>query len=235
VNRLRNAALAAAFLLAGCRSSAPPVAPLAAAGPLDAWQQLVAFRDGSIESHARMRVVDGDRTRSFSATIASGGNRFSLTAFTPVGSSAFTIYGDGSSVVFVDHVHFAYWKGEFVDLAQRLRLPSTDLVAADLGWLLMGIPAGEAGGRCAVDEPGCIAGEGIEYRVGAAGLERVTLASGVTIAYDPAAFPPSRVVLSGNDGRRLEIDHQETHRAARPPKPPDLARYRCCLEPTMAQ
>lgn len=233
MRRLRNAALTAALLIAGCRTATPEIAPLTAVGPPEAWQQLVALRGGTIESHARMRVVDGDRRRSFSATLAAGENRFSLTAFTPVGTAAFTIYGEGEKVVFADHIHYAYWKGDFADLARRLRLPSTELGAADLGWLLMGVPAGGDSSPCTSGDSGCIAGPGMEYRVGAAGLEGVTLDGGVTIGYDPPSFPPARVVMSGGDGRSLELEHNETRHAPKPPQPPDLTRYRCCLDPSL--
>lgn len=233
MSRLSSAAVAAALLLAGCRTPAPEIAPLTAAGPPEAWQQLVALRDGTIESHARMRIVDGERRRSFSAALAAGENRFSLTAFTPVGTAAFTIYGEGHQVVFADHVHYAYWKGEFADLARRLRLPATQLGAADIGWLLMGVPAGGESSPCASGNPGCIAGRGMEYRVGAAGLEAVTFDGGVTIAYEPPSFPAARVVMSGSDGRSLEIEHNETRHATKPPQAPDLTRYRCCLDPSL--
>lgn len=101
-----------AILLAGCRSTQPAnEVPLAAGASLE---QVHAIR-----SLLRVRATHGDRTQSFKAQllVQPATHRVQLVAYTPLNTSAATLYADGDRVVFLNHVDHTAWEGSANDVA----------------------------------------------------------------------------------------------------------------------
>jgi hypothetical protein len=94
-------------VLAACRSTAPS----ANETPLQPGQSLDSVH--SIRSLMRVRATNGDRTESFKAQllVEPATKRVELTAYTPVGTSAMTIFADGDRVTFLNHVDRTAWEG----------------------------------------------------------------------------------------------------------------------------
>jgi hypothetical protein len=64
-------------------------------------------------------------------------------------------------------------------------------------------------------------------------LGRRTTFPGVTITYDPAAFPPKHVTVT-HGSQRLEIDHLESVYTTAQVEEPAMPRgYRCCVPPRL--
>ena len=101
-----------AFLLLGCASSrSGNEAPFVAGTPLD---QVHAVRE-----LMRVRATHGERTESFKAQllVEPKASRVELTAYTPLGTSAMTLYADGDKVTFLNHVAQTQWSGKASDVA----------------------------------------------------------------------------------------------------------------------
>ena len=99
-------ALAVILLLAACRSAQPAnESPLAPGTPLD---QLHAIR-----TLMRVRATHGERTDSFKAQmlVEPATHRVELIAYTPLNTSAATLYADRDSVVFLNHIDRTAWQG----------------------------------------------------------------------------------------------------------------------------
>jgi hypothetical protein len=95
---------AAALLLAACRTARVDEAPLQAQ-PLESLH--------AIRTLVRVRATNGERTESFKAQmiVEPATQRIELTAYTPVGTSAMTLFADGDRVTFLDHVNRTSWEG----------------------------------------------------------------------------------------------------------------------------
>jgi hypothetical protein len=112
VARTSVCALLLLALFAGCRSTQPAnEAPLAPGTPLD---QVHAIR-----SLLRVRATHGDRTQSFKAQllVEPATHRVELVAYTPLNTSAATLYADRDLVVFLNHVEHTAWQGSAADVA----------------------------------------------------------------------------------------------------------------------
>ncbi|HEY2322684.1 MAG TPA: hypothetical protein VGJ82_07440 [Thermoanaerobaculia bacterium] len=101
-----------AFLVLGCASShTGNEAPFVAGTPLD---QVHAVRE-----LMRVRATHGERTESFKAQllVEPKTNRVELTAYTPLGTSAMTLYAEGDRVTFLNHIAQTQWTGNASDVA----------------------------------------------------------------------------------------------------------------------
>lgn len=99
-------ALVVILLLAACGSTrSANETPLAPGTPLD---QIHAIR-----TLMRVRATHGDRTDSFKAQmlVEPATHRVELTAYTPLNTSAATLYADRDQVVFLNHVDQTAWQG----------------------------------------------------------------------------------------------------------------------------
>lgn len=101
-----------AVLLAGCRSTQPanetPLAPGAALDQVHAVRALL-----------RVRATHGENTQSFKAQllVEPATRRVELIAYTPLNTSAATLYADGDRVVFLNHIERSAWQGSAHDVA----------------------------------------------------------------------------------------------------------------------
>ena len=183
-------ALGLALIAVSCRTGRPtgaPVASLTASSPEEAAAQLRSLRQsfGGMRSLMRVRATTNGRTQSFRAQLAvHDARRMELIAYTPVGTTALKMTADGDRITTDPPVApdaFAF-------------LRAAELTPAETGMLLLGLPPRD----------------GMDVEVRASGLASAT-AGGITVVYDPPAFPARRVVVTrGAD--RVEIEHEEVVR-----------------------
>lgn len=179
-----------ALIAVSCRTGRPagsPVAALTASTPEEAAAQLRARRAefGGMRSLMRVRATTGGKTQSFRAQLAVfDARRMELIAYTPVGTTAMTMKADGDRITTEPEVAPASF--DF--------LRATGLTPAETGMLLLGLPPRDD----------------VSVQVAPAGLATAA-AGGITVVYDPPAFPARRVVVTrGAD--RIEIEHDEVVR-----------------------
>src|SRR2546423_9712050 len=67
----------------------------------------------AIRELMRVRATHGERTESFRAQllVEPATRRIELTAYTPLGTSAMTLFADGDRVTFLNHVDRTAWEG----------------------------------------------------------------------------------------------------------------------------
>ncbi|HVE71575.1 MAG TPA: DUF3261 domain-containing protein [Thermoanaerobaculia bacterium] len=153
----------------------------------DAAAQLRAFRESfpGMRSLMRVRATTNGRTQSFRAQlVVHDARRMELIAYTPVGTTALKMKADGDRITTDPPVApdaFAF-------------LRAAELTPAETGMLLLGLPPRDD----------------MQVEVQASGLAAAT-AGGISVVYDPPAFPAKRVVVTrGAD--RIEIEHEEVVR-----------------------
>ena len=188
--RLRALLILAALMAVSCRTGRPtgaPVQPLSATSAEEAAAQLRQRRAdfGGMRSLMRVRATANGRTQSFRAQlVVHDPRRMELIAYTPVGTTALKMKADGDRVTSEPEVA----PGAF----ELLRMAG--LTPAESGMLLLGLPPRE----------------GLEIEVRPEGLASATV-GGISVVYDPPAFPARRVVVTrGAD--RVEIEHEEVVR-----------------------
>jgi len=103
----RAVSLCALLLVAACRSTAPS----ANETPLAPGQTLDTIR--TIRALMRVKATNGERTETFRAQllVEPSTQRVELTAYTPVGTTAMTLYADGDRVTYLDHINRIVWQG----------------------------------------------------------------------------------------------------------------------------
>jgi len=183
----RYVALLAVLAVMACRTGRPsgaPVAPLTAPTREAAMAQLQERRAQfhGMKSLMRVRATRNGQTQSFRAQLAvHDPRRMELVAYTPVGTTALTLKANGNDVIADPPVPpdaFAF-------------LRAADLVPAEVGMLILGLPPRD-------DLP---------LEVAPAGLVSAS-AGGVTVTFDPPSFPAKHLVITrGSD--RIEIEHLE--------------------------
>ena len=189
--KLAAALLTTALLFTACRSTRPsgsPVTPLTATTAEEAMSQLrerrAEFR--GMKSLMRVRATVNGKTQSFRAQlIVHDAQRMELIAYTPVGTTALKMKAEGDRVTTDPAVapeSFAF-------------LRETGLTPAQMGMLLLGIPPADD--------------ERLDFAPG--GL--VSASPGrLTVQFDPPSFPARRVLVTSDNGDRIEIEHEEVVR-----------------------
>ena len=179
------------ILFAACRSTHPsgvPVEPLTSTTPAEAAAQLQERRESfrGMKSLMRVRATVGGKTQSFRAQlIVHDPQRMELIAYTPVGTTALKMKADGDRVTSDPPVApeaFAF-------------LQKAGVTPAQMGMWLMGLPPA--------------IGDMLNYE--ATGL-RSGHPSGLSIVFDPPVFPAKHVVVTSDNGDRIEIEHVEVVR-----------------------
>ena len=186
----RRALLLVVLFALSCRTGRPdgaPVAVLTAATAEEAAAQLRARRAEfrGMRSLMRVRATTNGKTQSFRAQLAvRDARRMELVAYTPVGTTALKMTADGDRITTDPDVAPASF--DF--------LRAAGLTPAETGMLLLGVPPRD----------------GMELEVRPEGLASAT-AGGISVVYDPPAFPARRLVVTrGAD--RVEIEHEEVVR-----------------------
>ena len=185
----RLAVLVGVFALS-CRTARPagvPIAPLTASTSEEAMAQLRERRADFhwMRSLMRVRATTNGKTQSFRAQLAvHDARRMELVAYTPVGTTAMKMKADGDRITTDPEV--APSSFDF--------LRAAELTPAETAMLLLGLPPNDE----------------VRVRVAATGLVSAT-AGGISVVYDPPAFPARNVVVTrGAD--RIEITHDEVVR-----------------------
>ena len=94
------------LLAAACRSTDVITTPITALDP------------NAIErSMMRIRATSGERTQSFRALLHASPSAMLLTAYTPLGTSAFRLYSAGDRVVFLNDLENTSWSGTPAEFA----------------------------------------------------------------------------------------------------------------------
>jgi hypothetical protein len=189
------AALAAAFV--SCRSlgSGVPLQPLKTTTPEMAQAELLdrGMKVAALRSMMRVRATVDGKTQSFSARLAvDKPARMEMTIFTPIGTTAATIWANGNEVSFVNNVEGTSWQGSAEDLAKSLAFYSADLLPIEMAMLIMGFPP---------------ARRDVNFDFAQAGLRRASIGD-VVVEFEPPVFPPADVrITRGKDV--VEIRHLE--------------------------
>jgi hypothetical protein len=73
----------------------------------------------AIRDLMRVRATHGQRTESFRAqlVVEPATRRVELTAYTPLGTSAMTLFADGDRVTFLNHIDQTQWQGSAREVA----------------------------------------------------------------------------------------------------------------------
>lgn len=198
MTRRALAALLAAALLAGsCRTARPtgsPLVPLRAASAAEAEAELRARRAsfGGFASLLRVRATTAGKTQSFRATLrVDDATTMSLTAFTPVGTTALVITAVGDQVRVDNRIEDRLWEGSADELGRSMGLFGTPLLPAEMAMLLTGLPPRD----------------GLDLQLTASGVARATVGD-VNVTFHPPAYP-ARNVLITRGADRIEIEHVE--------------------------
>ena len=209
-------------LLAACRTTRPageetPVAPLTSTSPADASRQLAVRRAQltSERSLLRIRATNGDRSQSFRAQLqVDGSNRMSLTAYTPLGTTAMRLYAAGAEVMFINDLENTWWHGSAAEFASAFGFFGTSPPSA-MALLICGLPA-----------------EGIAVDYAPAGLSRANVGD-VTVAFDPPSYPPQHITIM-HGAQKLEIETLESAMTTAAISKPEVpSGYRCCVAPRL--
>jgi hypothetical protein len=241
----------ATFLLFGCATPRPPDAkPVPAVVATDAaaeWEQLVQKRREftGAQSYVRMRVVARGRTDSFKAQLAvDAAGHALITGYTPLGTTAFSLYDDGESVLFLDHISRAWWRGAAEQLQQIVETPVSAIRPVDLAFLMIGLPASVPAveslppatlpcpsGGCSEPAGAILRSDGrISYLVTARGLAAAAVRRGLNVVrsdFDPPSYPPLHLVIrrfdeSGTVQEEIDLQHLDLVSTAEPIKPPEV-------------
>ena len=193
------------LFLAACattrNATESPIAPLTAASASDALQQLNARRAELPGARSFMRVRAGQK--SFKAQLRVHGERMQLTVYTPLNTTAATLYAEGDRVTFLNSVDRTQWQGSASELAGSLGVFASK--PSDLALLLLGFP-GSSG----------------TYDATPAGLAHATLGS-ITATYDPPSLPAKHIAID-HGAQHIEFEQLEVIATDEPLNAPKIPR-----------
>lgn len=235
--RAAGASLLIAALCFGCRSTAP-LQPLGTTDAAAAWDELLRIAAASevVESYSKLTLVAPRRQTIHARTAVDRQGRFNAELLTPLGTTAATLFADGGNVLFLNDLERTYWRGTHTQLAASSpRIAPLFAIGQRTSRLIYGLPLpADAVDECSADDRAlkCYEGGAGSYLVESGGLRSAT-ANGASFVYEPAAFPPRRVIVS-LQGESISIEHidiQSRPGAIKVPAVP--AGYRCCSAPSL--
>ncbi|HJW96514.1 MAG TPA: hypothetical protein VJ901_23085 [Thermoanaerobaculia bacterium] len=185
-------------------SSSPtdlPIAPLTATTAADALTQLQTRRAQLPGARALMRMRAGQQ--SFKAQLRVQGDRMELTVYTPLNTSAATLYAEGDRVTFLNHLELTQWQGSASELAGSLGVFGSK--PSDLAFLILGFPAST--GR---------------YDATPAGLAHATLGS-IDATFEPPSLPSKHVTIE-HGAQRIECEMLDVAESSDPLRAPKIPR-----------
>jgi outer membrane biogenesis lipoprotein LolB len=193
------------LFLAACattrNATESPIAPLTAASASEALQQLNARRAELRGARSFMRVRAGQK--SFKAQLRVNGERMQLTVYTPINTTAATLYADGDRMTFLNSVDRTQWQGSASELAGSLGVFASK--PSDLALLLLGLP-GSSG----------------TYDATPAGLAHATLGS-ITATYEPPSLPAKHIAID-HGAQHIEFEQLEVIATDEPLNAPKIPR-----------
>jgi hypothetical protein len=242
---MRRTALlvAAALLAAACRTASPrgnetALAPIAAPSIAAAFSELQNRRTHFTGERTLMRIhaTAGGGAQSFRGQLqVDSGGRMQLTAYTPIGTTAITLYSDGSHVVFLNAIEQTAWQGSAAEFARSFGFFGP-LSPSEMAMLLLGLPAQSGTTARMLADTTFGTAPGMIYDVTPTGLARASIETDndlVIISYDPPVQPPRHVKV--DHGReKLEIDQLETVASDETLTTPQIpSSYHCCVVPRL--
>jgi hypothetical protein len=170
------------------RPAGTAVMPLVATSADDAKTRLSALRTNfaGMRSLMRVRATVNGKTQSFRAQLhVQDARRMDMIAYTPVGTTALTMKADGDRITTNPPV---------APDAFRF-LGDAGLTPAQMGMLLLGIPPTD------------------DMRLEFASTGLISAGPGeMAVQFEPPSFPPQRVIVTTENGDRIEITHDEVVR-----------------------
>jgi len=195
---------------AGNETTLPPIAAPSVTAAISDLQNRRTHFTGE-RSLMRIRATAGGSTQSFRAQLqVDAGERMQLTAYTPVGTTALTLYADGDQVVFLNALDQTSWKGSAGEFARGFGFFGS-LKPSELAMLLLGLPARAGTDARMLSDTSFGIAPGMIYDVTPSGLSRASIETDddlVVVAYDPPAQPP-RTVKVEHGHEQLEVTHLE--------------------------
>ena len=194
---MKKAAALLFFSVAACRSAhvtGPAIQPLPAVTELSPIDALHARADAfpGAKSVMRVRATTKGQTRSFKAQLVVPDRQsMELIAYTPVGTTAATIRGQGDQVTVTDALTGSMIGGNAASMLQQYGFYTGGLSPAEMAMLLLGYPPRRD----------------LQYEASPSGLTRA-IAGDVVITFDPPSLPARNVVVTHGDDR-VEIEHLE--------------------------
>jgi hypothetical protein len=233
--------LAALSILSSCRTARPagkesPVTSLAAPDRVAAFSDLQARRAEFAGERALMRIraTVGERTQSFRAQLqVDRAHRVLLTAYTPIGTTAITLFADGDRVIFLNALEQTAWKGSATDFSRSFGFFGP-LAPSEMAMLLFGLPARSAPDARMLDAGTFGGGKGLIYDVTPTGLAQASIETDsdlLVVHFDPPVQPPQHVEVD-HGPQKLDVQLLEvmaSDAVLEPPAIPDS--YRCCVQP----
>jgi hypothetical protein len=206
------------LLAVACRTARPagnetPIAPVDAPAIPSAIAELQTRRSQFTgeRSLMRIRATTAAGTQSFRAQLqVDADERMQLTAYTPIGTSAITLFADGERVIFLNAIEQTSWQGSAADFARGFGFFGS-LKPVELAMLLFGLPAKRGTDARMFSDTTFGVAPGMLYDMTPSGIARATIETDqdlVTVTYDPPSQPPQVVkVTHGNE--TLEVTHLE--------------------------
>ena len=99
---------------------------------------VTSLEPGAVErSLMRIRATSGERTQSFRAQLVASPSAMILTAYTPLGTSAFRLYAAGDKVVFLNDAEDTRWEGTPAEFASSFGFFG-DATPVEMAQLILG-------------------------------------------------------------------------------------------------
>lgn len=174
----------------GCRSASPGFVPLSPGSQEVTWTRLIELRESfpGARAYTKIELREGELRRAFNARVQiDAEGRILIEGLTPLGTTAFSLFGEEDAVVIINELKRSAWSGKLSEAGPHVRLFAGAASARDLGLLLLGLPP-----------PGM---DQTRVVVGEAGLSEVRLGDEalILVRYEPPSFPPRRVIVAGED------------------------------------
>lgn len=200
------------LLFVSCRTTSlkdgAPFQPILGATPEEAWRALLGQRMSFSGARAFAKVVakTPEGSRSFRITIEfEAEGAFTIQVLSPAGTTLRTVTARGREVTVQEGRRRI--PESIAELGRMLGIPTEGWTAADVSMLLLGLPPVAEVREVTTDRFQSQNGR-FEYQITDRGLQRVSAAD-VEVLYDPAAFPPRRVVFRTAAGHGFELEYLE--------------------------
>lgn len=231
-------AFLSAVFVSGCatRRVATESAAATAADQWDLLRERASAAQGW-RSLSRVQWISGGRTQSFDATfVADDRGRLVMEGLTPIGTTAATLWTDGTGLTFLNHRARTWWTGPLESIPDTAPLVPVlrNLGVSAAAGILFGYPSADgAAEECQSTIEGalCRRVAGIEYHVSRSGLVRAA-APGAVAEFEPASVPATAVRVTSTAGvltitnRAVEPSDERVERPQADPS------WTCCVLPT---
>ena len=166
---------------------------------------------GVLSSHARVKVLSGGKTSSFSARMSTDfGERLRVNVYSPLGTEIATLDAAGSNATVLDHVNRRVWRGLWSDVATGSPLGPIlgTLAPSVVANVLFALPTSNRIAGCNAGPANlCVSDGALIYILTKEGL-RSAQGDAISASYAPVAFPPQQVAITASS-TSVTVDHNE--------------------------